>query len=170
MSTPQHVTKTRFAALLGVGKSYVSNLATQGRLVVNEQGLVDVEASKRLIAQTAGAPERGAVTTLQFSDARERKEHYLAEAARMDYEERCGHLLPADATVAAISAAAVTVLSDDLRDNVAAKVSPSRRDRVHVIPNFVDTEFIQPADRHTAFRRLGLKKEPISLCPQHDVL
>ena len=96
MSTPQHVTKTRFAALLGVGKSYVSNLATQGRLVVNEQGLVDVEASKRLIAQTAGAPERGAVTTLQFSDARERKEHYLAEAARMDYEERCGHLLPAD--------------------------------------------------------------------------
>ena len=105
MSTPQHVTKTRFAALLGVGKSYVSNLATQGRLVVNEQGLVDVEASKRLIAQTAGAPERGAVTTLQFSDARERKEHYLAEAARMDYEERCGHLLPADATVAAISAA-----------------------------------------------------------------
>ena len=97
MSTPQHVTKTRFAALLGVGKSYVSNLATQGRLVVNEQGLVDVEASKRLIAQTAGAPERGVLASLQFADARERKEHYLAEAARMDYEERCGHLLPAEA-------------------------------------------------------------------------
>jgi colanic acid biosynthesis glycosyl transferase WcaI len=61
-------------------------------------------------------------------------------------------------------AAAVTVLSDDLRDNVAAKVSPSRRNRVHVIPNFVDTEFIQPADRHTEFRReLGIGDEPVVL-------
>ena len=50
-------------------------------------------------------------------------------------------------------AAAVTVLSDDLRDNVTAKMKASRRDRVHVIPNFVDTQFIQPADRMTALRR-----------------
>lgn len=49
-------------------------------------------------------------------------------------------------------AAAVTVLSDDLRDNVAAKMSPRRRDRVHVIPNFVDTEAIRPADRLTPYR------------------
>ena len=61
-------------------------------------------------------------------------------------------------------AAAVTVLSDDLRDNVAAKVRPSRRGRVHVIPNFVDTEFIRPADRHTEFRReLGIGDEPVVL-------
>jgi len=61
-------------------------------------------------------------------------------------------------------AAAVTVLSDDLRDNVAAKVSPSRRSRVHVIPNFVDTEFIRPADRLTAFRsELGIGDEPVVL-------
>ena len=46
-------------------------------------------------------------------------------------------------------AAAVTVLSDDLRENVVAKVKPSRAGRVHVIPNFVDTEFIRPADRMT---------------------
>ncbi len=49
-------------------------------------------------------------------------------------------------------AAAVTVLSDDLRDNVAAKLSPKRRGRVHVIPNFVDTTFIQPGDRMTPYR------------------
>jgi colanic acid biosynthesis glycosyl transferase WcaI len=61
-------------------------------------------------------------------------------------------------------AAAVTVLSDDLRDNVAAKVKPARRDRVHVIPNFVDTQFIQPADRMTAFRReLGIGSEQVVL-------
>ena len=35
---------------------------------------------------------------------------------------------------------AITVLSDDLRDNVVAKLPASAADKVHVIPNFVDTE------------------------------
>jgi colanic acid biosynthesis glycosyl transferase WcaI len=61
-------------------------------------------------------------------------------------------------------AAAVTVLSDDLRDNVVAKVRTSHRNRVHVIPNFVDTDFIAPADRRTAFRdELGIGDEPVVL-------
>ncbi len=59
-------------------------------------------------------------------------------------------------------AAAVTVLSDDLRDNVAAKVTTSHRSKVHVIPNFVDTEFISPADRRTPLRtELGIGDEPV---------
>ncbi len=61
-------------------------------------------------------------------------------------------------------AAAVTVLSDDLRDNVAAKVKPSHRDRVRVIPNFVDTEAIQPSDRMTPLRHeLGIGDETVVL-------
>ena len=61
-------------------------------------------------------------------------------------------------------AAAVTVLSDDLRENVVAKVKPSRAGRVHVIPNFVDTEFIRPADRMTPLRaELGIGDEPVVL-------
>jgi len=61
-------------------------------------------------------------------------------------------------------AAAVTVLSDDLRDNVAAKMSAAKRRRVHVIPNFVDTEFVRPADRLTPFRQeLGIGDEPVVL-------
>lgn len=59
-------------------------------------------------------------------------------------------------------AAAVTVLSSDLRDNVAAKVDPRRRDDIRVIPNFVDTEAIRPADRITAYRaELGIGDEPV---------
>lgn len=55
------------------------------------------------------------------------------------------------------AADAVTVLSDDLRDNVAAKLPPSARSRVHVIPNFVDTAAITPSDRSTPYRdELGL--------------
>jgi colanic acid biosynthesis glycosyl transferase WcaI len=44
---------------------------------------------------------------------------------------------------------AVTVLSDDLRDNLAGKLQgrvADPYDRVRVIPNFVDTEHIVPAD------------------------
>ena len=56
--------------------------------------------------------------------------------------------------------AAVTVLSDDLRDNVAAKVR--RPERVHVIPNFVDTQAIRPADRLTRLRaELGIGEEQV---------
>lgn len=46
---------------------------------------------------------------------------------------------------------AVTVLSDDLRSNVAAKMR--RADRVHVIPNFVDTESITPGPKENPYRR-----------------
>jgi colanic acid biosynthesis glycosyl transferase WcaI len=58
--------------------------------------------------------------------------------------------------------AAVTVLSDDLRDNVAAKVAPARRALVRVIPNFVDTDAIRPLDRLTVYRaELGIDDEPV---------
>ncbi len=59
---------------------------------------------------------------------------------------------------------AVTVLSDDLRDNVAAKLPPSMAGKVHVIPNFVDVEAIVPTDRLTDYRaELGLGTGPVVL-------
>jgi colanic acid biosynthesis glycosyl transferase WcaI len=61
-------------------------------------------------------------------------------------------------------ARAITVLSDDLRDNVAAKLAPDRRTRVHVIPNFVDTERIRPGLRATSYREeLDIGDEPLVL-------
>jgi len=47
---------------------------------------------------------------------------------------------------------AVTVLSEDLRDNVATKLGQHRPERVRVIPNFVDTEHIRPAPRENGYR------------------
>ena len=59
---------------------------------------------------------------------------------------------------------AVTVLSDDLRDNVAAKLPALRAGTVSTIPNFVDTDRIHPADRMTAYRaELGIGPEPVLL-------
>lgn len=48
---------------------------------------------------------------------------------------------------------AVVVLSEDLRNNVAAKVSPRHVDKIKVIPNFVDADRIVPMDRMTPYRR-----------------
>lgn len=46
---------------------------------------------------------------------------------------------------------AVTVLSEDLANNVAAKIGSA--DTVRVIPNFVDVERIQPSPRETPYRQ-----------------
>lgn len=62
------------------------------------------------------------------------------------------------------AADAVTVLSDDLCDNVAAKLPAHLRTKVHVIPNFVDTDAVRPAGRDTALRHeLGLGEGPVVL-------
>jgi colanic acid biosynthesis glycosyl transferase WcaI len=59
---------------------------------------------------------------------------------------------------------AVTVLSEDLRANVAAKLPPSQQAKVRVIGNFVDTQAIRPLDRHTAYRHeLGIGDETVVL-------
>ncbi len=47
---------------------------------------------------------------------------------------------------------AVTVLSDDLRENVVEKIGPRHGNSVRVIPNFVDTARIVPSDRHNDYR------------------
>ena len=59
---------------------------------------------------------------------------------------------------------AVTVLSDDLADNLRAKVTRQRGGpaKIRVIPNFVDTELVRPMDRMTPYRReLGIGDEPV---------
>ena len=45
---------------------------------------------------------------------------------------------------------AVTVLSDDLKRNLATKIGAP--DKIHVIPNFVDTERVRPAEPHNSYR------------------
>jgi colanic acid biosynthesis glycosyl transferase WcaI len=47
---------------------------------------------------------------------------------------------------------AVTVLSDDLRANLAAKLAGHRPERVEVIPNFVDTDRVRPLPSRNSYR------------------
>ena len=57
---------------------------------------------------------------------------------------------------------AVVLLSEDLKQNVASKLSTEFHNRLHVIPNFVDTSAIVPGDRMTSYRReLGIDDRAI---------
>ncbi len=75
---------------------------------------------------------------------------YLIAAAR--YLERLSYRL----------SDTVTVLSEDLAVNLRAKVPAHRAGDIVVIPNFVDTATISPADRMTSYRREhGIGDEPV---------
>ncbi|HTO00183.1 MAG TPA: glycosyltransferase family 4 protein, partial [Microthrixaceae bacterium] len=59
---------------------------------------------------------------------------------------------------------AVTVLSEDLRDNVVRKLRGARSERVRVIPNFVDTERVKPSERENSYRaEFGLSGKTVVL-------
>jgi len=56
----------------------------------------------------------------------------------------------------------VVLLSEDLADNVRAKLGRRDRHRVQVIPNFVDTQAITPSSRNNVYRsELGISDEPV---------
>jgi colanic acid biosynthesis glycosyl transferase WcaI len=65
-----------------------------------------------------------------------------------------------------LRADAVTVLSEDLRENVVAKIAgrgpAGSPDKVHVIPNFIDTDWIRPGPKENSYRReFGLEGKTV---------
>lgn len=108
---PAACNQAEFGRLHGWGKSYVSKLKLQGRLVFTHDKLVDVRASLARIQAETGAPERAsapAVSPSTRSD-RDRQAFYDAEKSKLDLEERIGALLAADQVLSALADAAVTL-------------------------------------------------------------
>jgi hypothetical protein len=128
MTTPATLTKTAFAAHLGVGKSYVSALNKAGRLVLTDDGLVSVAASVARIKATNGAPERSPdnLVPREFADQRDRGERLKNELLEMEVGEKRGLLLLASDVRAVVVAAATTLrgrleaLPDQLGPQLAA--------------------------------------------------
>jgi len=113
------VTQAEFARLEGVAKSYVTALKTAGRLVITAEGLVDVDASRARLAQTAD-PSKEAVAKRHaaargkkqddpppqnqtekigssYQAARAVKEKYAAMQAKLDYERAVGEVINREA-------------------------------------------------------------------------
>lgn len=105
---PAHCTQAEFARLNGWGKSYVTKLKGEGRLVFDESGRVDVQASLAKIRETTGAPERASAPVVGGASetSRSRKDHYDAEMARLAYEKEVGQVLIAAEVLDAVTDAA----------------------------------------------------------------
>lgn len=127
----EFLTKSAYATARNWSKPYVSKLAKQGRLVLNEAGLVDVAASDRLITKTSD-PSKGGNTgrhllgqpdtylpepaftpalpssqvppPLQLPDfhkARARREHFTSLTVEADFYKNQGTLVEMSAVDAA---------------------------------------------------------------------
>src|SRR5450830_885360 len=77
------ISKTEFAARRGWAKSYVSKLANQDRLVLTQDGKVDLEATEALLAQTAD-PSKAALAD----------RHHQARLQRDVYSQLSSHVEP----------------------------------------------------------------------------
>lgn len=122
-----YLTKSEFAAHIQVSKAYVAKLHAQGRLVLADDGRVDVDKTKALLKASTGAPERAVddAVSEEYIDYRERKEKAMATLAEMDVAERRKTLLKAD-DVRTVAAAAMSALRSRLEawpDQLAAQFS-----------------------------------------------
>ncbi|TAN49056.1 MAG: hypothetical protein EPN21_13300 [Methylococcaceae bacterium] len=149
----QHLTQAEFAASQGWAKSYVTKLKQDGRLVLNETGLVDVAASLERIKATAdenridvmqrhaearaakaAKPAQAAVDSdadkisKTFSLDRARKMRSDADRAGLEVEKMAGNLVARDDVDFVLDDLAALFLSllDNLPDQLAPVVLPAK--------------------------------------------
>jgi len=145
MTAPQAVTQAEFARLLGCGRSYVTALKKADRLVINAIGNVLVEESRQRIAETAD-PNRNDVADRwaalrgkplaeepeeeadaakgghDYQASRAKKEHYMAEQARIEFERGIGKVVEKSEVEGAI-ADVVTAFRQRL-ENLPHRIAP----------------------------------------------
>lgn len=145
------LSKSEFAARRGWAKSYVSKLAKQDRLVLTEDGKVDLEATEALLAESSD-PSKSAVAArhedarverdvrsqlvptaetpavqqpgkgLDFQKARAHREYYLAQLAEAEFHKVQGNLVERTAVTQAAYTAGRTVR--DLMFGLSPQLAP----------------------------------------------
>lgn len=155
-------TQADFGRAQGWGKSYVTKLKHEGRLVFTAEGLVDYAASLARIQATTGAPERAsspAVSSSARSD-KDRQAFYDAEKSRIDLEERIGKLLDREEQMAALADAAVTLRAsleawpERLASSLAALDGDEQRIRAFLVDH-VETALAELSARFSAMASLA---------------
>ncbi len=135
--TQETMNQSDFAKHLGKDKSYVTRLKQSGRLVLVAGGLVDVEKSKALIAQTAD-PSRATSSEPPVAEVKEpaaggtyhtakaMNEQYKALTAKLEYEKASEKLVDADAVrlfaadIGATFRSALEILPDRISSELVA--------------------------------------------------
>ncbi|HEY0288549.1 MAG TPA: terminase small subunit [Pseudomonas sp.] len=145
------ISKSEFAARRGWAKSYVSKLAKQDRLVLTHDGKVDLEATERLLTESAD-PSKAAVAARHedarverdvrtelsvaaevpavqppskgpdFQKARAHREYYLAQLAEAEFRKVQGNLVERESVNNAAFAAGRMVR--DLMFGLSPQIAP----------------------------------------------
>ena len=127
-------TQAAFARRIGVARSLVSALKDAGKIAVDEKDMVDVDATAKLLVETAtgkkvSSAERWAADYLRQRNNSEKvnpddfieqqvgrradsvavREYYDAELRKIDYLQRSARLMPTEDVVAAVADAATTL-------------------------------------------------------------
>lgn len=116
------VTQSEFARLEGKSRSYITALKNAGRLVMTDDGMVDVEASRSRIAGTSdpnrddvaqrwaqtrqpSAPAESPADKIgnSYQAARAVKEKFAAMQAKLDYEKAIGKVVEKSDVDAAVA-------------------------------------------------------------------
>jgi phage terminase Nu1 subunit (DNA packaging protein) len=140
------VSKAQFAARLGVSRGSVTYLARRGRLVLTEDGRVDLEASIERLRRT----ERNMGAAIRWRDYRERtgkatgegveplpeatdyegwrawRAHYQALLAELRYRSALGEMLDLGHVAYALHDVGVSlrVSLEGIPDRIAAEIAP----------------------------------------------
>jgi hypothetical protein len=141
------ISKSEFAARRGWAKSYVSKLANQGRLVLNEDDKIELEATEALLLESAD-PSKAAVAKRHerlrlkreessadetpmgpliglipdFQKSRALREHYLSLQEQANFHKSQGTLVEREAVE--LAAYAAGRMLRDLLLGMAAQLAP----------------------------------------------
>jgi hypothetical protein len=132
VAAPQICTKAEFARLNGWGKSYVSKLGLEGRLVLTADERVDVAASLARIQATTGAPERGSPPAVSqaMQDLQVRGKQLEVERQEREAAKEKGELLERSEVETVVASACVEMLAVMERsiETIASKLATNSAD------------------------------------------
>lgn len=162
---------SEFARHLGVVPSYVNKLRAQGRLVLTDGGLIDVDASIAGLEATRGGqlsleasiPASLSVWSLAESDyqvARARREHSQALLKEMECSKLAASLVQASGVQTAI-AEAETIIRETLSslpDAVVGKIAATEDEQeiLFILENAVDAALGTLATRFKQMARQSM--------------
>lgn len=152
---PEFVRQSEFARRQGWSPSYVTELKKADRLVMSEDGRVNVEASIAKIKETEDPnredvrarhaktrdgqqpdPEKPDIAAESYSRSRAVKERFLALTAKLEYEQKSGALLKAEEVRSAAAEIGSILRSnlENLPDLIApALAAETDENRVHAL-------------------------------------
>jgi len=144
------ISQAEFSRILGVERSYVTQLKKAGRLVIDDEGKVMVDESIKLIEKTKDASRTADLGTNKpakesdedhiknYQKARAEREKYNALQAKIKYETETGKLMVASEVIQVVTEADMEIRTklEDMAYGLAPILAiENNEDKIKIIIN-----------------------------------